>query len=172
MTDFFLTVKRERPDAVFSLITNGDAAWARARLHARGLGAGDYRVASLPREEIPAAVATFDVSLAFYRAGWSRRATCPTKLGESLACGVPVVATAGVGDVAEIVTKHRVGVVLPAPTPAAYAEAWRELHDLRAEGPELRARCRAAAEEHFSLDRGVERYLELYAEVGPRGRHS
>lgn len=170
IVDFFFLVKSYRPETFLSLVVNADGNWVRERLKARCVTSGECRVDFLRREEVPQRLSTFDVSLLFYKAGWSRKATCPTKLGESLACGVPVVATAGIGDVDEFVTKYRVGVILRETTPSAYEEAWRELGELLAEGPKLRARCREVAKEHFSLETGVERYLEFYERVVSQAR--
>jgi UDP:flavonoid glycosyltransferase YjiC (YdhE family) len=69
-----------------------------------------------------------------------------------------------VGDVARIVTEHRVGVLLDGPEPAQIARVLDELDRLMAD-PDLSARCRAAAEAIFSLDAGVTAYREIYGDV-------
>lgn len=165
MIDFFLYVKGQCPGSFFYLVSNTDRHWIHGEIAARSIEPSDYRIDHVSREEVPRALSTFDVSIFFYKDGWSRRGTCPTKLGESLACGVPVIASAGIGDVDEIVTKHRVGVIVKEMSQAAYEVAWREVRDLLDEEEEMQRRCRAVAEEYFSLAKGVEGYAAFYDRV-------
>jgi transketolase len=52
-------------------------------------------------------------------------------MGEALGCGIPVVANAGVGDVARIISEHRVGVLGADAGEAAMAAAHHKLNNLR-----------------------------------------
>ena len=85
---------------------------------------------------------------------------CPLVLLESMASGIPCVAT-DVGDVGSIVGDT--GIVVSPRKPAALAEAWSTLVDL---GPEERARLGEAARrralERFSLEAAVRAYEALY----------
>jgi glycosyltransferase involved in cell wall biosynthesis len=69
-----------------------------------------------------------------------------------------------VGDVARIVRRYRVGVVAEAGTDEAMDAAVAELEGLR-QDLDLARRCRQAAEEVFSLDRGTEAYRQLYRDI-------
>jgi glycosyltransferase involved in cell wall biosynthesis len=116
----------------------------------------------------------------------SAAGVCPTKIGEYLAAGLPVVVNTGIGDVDELilgpdgpgsrgdcptapaprVRKGRVGVVLYEFSEAAYREAAYALLDLLAE-PDIRERCRETARRHLDL-RGVGwvRYRSIYGQMG------
>ena len=94
----------------------------------------------------------------------SNLGVCPTKVGEYLAAGLPVIVNARVGDLDALILRHRVGVVAGAMAVEPYRRAWDELVAL-AEDPDLRARCRRVAREHLGLEQGVERYRMLYAEL-------
>ena len=78
--------------------------------------------------------------------------------------GVPVVANEGVGDVADIIRRYNVGVIVKDGSEAAMTTALDELEALRSD-PDLPSRCRKAAEEVFSLEAGTEAYRKLYAEI-------
>lgn len=102
-----------------------------------------------------------DALAAAYREAWvcalpSVNEAFGLTLVEALACGTPVVAT-NAGGMAEIVDSDRIGRLFGAPEdlPAALAAAL-ELRDHEA--------CRARAE-HFSLERTVDAYEALYAEI-------
>ena len=88
----------------------------------------------------------------------------PTRMGEVLGCGVPVVANEGVGDVADIIRRYNVGVIVKDGSEAAMVTALDELEALRSD-PDLPSRCRQAAEEVFSLEAGTEAYRKIYADI-------
>lgn len=103
-------------------------------------------------------------SVMFFTDGLSKLGSSPTRMGEVLGCGLPVVANEGVGDVARIVRDHRVGVLAKSATQGDMRAAWEELQALLAD-PGLAVRCRKAAEEIFSLKKGTEAYRALYADI-------
>lgn len=121
-------------------------------------------VSSARPETVPDWLGQAQVGLAFYKPGWSRQATCPTKIGEYLAMGLPVIVNHDVGDVCEVVGHNRVGVVVSEFSTHAYRLALDELAELRAD-PDLSSRCRQVAETHFSLQLGVGRYWTIYQEL-------
>jgi glycosyltransferase involved in cell wall biosynthesis len=127
-----------------------------------------------------------DAGIAFIKPCLSKLASSPTKIGEYLAAGLPVVVNTGIGDVDELilgpdgpgsrgdcptapaprVRKGWVGVVLYEFSEAAYREAAYALLDLLAE-PGIRERCRDTARRHLDL-RGVGwvRYRSIYGQMG------
>lgn len=81
-------------------------------------------------------------------------------IGEAMACGVPVVVT-NVGDAAAIV--GAAGVVVPPRDQPALERAWQHLIAAGpAERTALGAAGRARVQQHYSLERIVRRYEELY----------
>jgi hypothetical protein len=106
-------------------------------------------------------VAAADGGLFFTRPSYAKLGTCPTKFGECLACGIPVVANAGVGDVADIISENRVGSVVSAFTASAYDRAVDELDALWRD-PDASRRCRRVAETGFALDDAVAEYDRIY----------
>lgn len=118
-------------------------------------------VASVAPAEVPTWLAQADAGLAFYKPGWARQATCPTKIGEYLAMGLPVVVNDAVGDIKEVIGTNGVGAVLSEFSTEAYALALDQLDKLWAD-PALASRCRRVAESCFSLQLGVNRYWAIY----------
>lgn len=117
--------------------------------------------------EMPGYLSAADVGLSFVRPLPSKRASSPVKNGEYLACGLPVVTTAGIGDYSTVIARERAGVVLEGFSVAQCAAAAEALGRLLVE-PGLRGRCRAVALAHASLDLVTSRYLRVYdALLGP-----
>jgi glycosyltransferase involved in cell wall biosynthesis len=161
MLGFVRRVRAREPRSRLRIVSRAEPDLVHRAVAAAGLAEGVVTLEAVEHATIPAVLGRASVGLAFYRPGSSRQATCPTKVGEYLACGLPVVVTAGVGDMDTLIAEHRAGVVIDAFTDAAYERALDELEKLRLE-PDLAARCRALAERHFSLRAGVERFVTLH----------
>ncbi len=161
MIALFKVAESVRPGSILHVLSPADRAWIAACLRDHGIPESAYRIEHVRREDVPSRLASFDVSLAFYRTGSSRLGTCPTKLGESLACGVPVLATSGIGDVDALLAETRVGTVVKQLNDAGYRAAWKCMESLFDEGDALRERCRQAAK-RFSLADGIQKYNALY----------
>lgn len=87
----------------------------------------------------------------------------PNVVGEAMSCEVPCVVT-DVGDSATIIGET--GRVVPPRDPPALAGAWRELLELDAEERlALGRRARDRIEAHFSLDRIVRQYEDMYVRL-------
>ena len=109
-------------------------------------------------------MAQADVGLCFVKPTEAKVASCPTKLGEYLACGLPVVATDGVGDVTDILEGNRVGVVLRHDDEPSWPAVAQRLEVLL-QDPELKSRCRRVAKQQFGLAEGSQEYLRIYDEM-------
>lgn len=159
----FLTVAAERdPGLCFELTTRDDPDRIRASLpadlHTR------LRIGPSAQDKVQEVLHGQIASVMFFTDGLSKLGSSPTRMGEVLGCGLPVIANEGVGDVARIVRERRVGVLARSARPEDMEKTWAELQMLLAD-PELEARCRQAAEDIFSLETGTERYRDIYAAV-------
>jgi glycosyltransferase involved in cell wall biosynthesis len=101
------------------------------------------------------------VGIVWYRPTFSRLGNFPTKLGEYLACGLPVVIAGATADSVELVVREGVGVVVREFSPAAYRDALAGVLELAADR-ETPARCRRIAERELSLSIGAARYANIY----------
>jgi glycosyltransferase involved in cell wall biosynthesis len=167
MLAFVGRARAREPRARLRLVTREAPAFVDAAIGTAGLDRDAVSVEAVDHAGIPAVLGAASVGLAFYRPGVSHDGRCPTKAGEYLACGLPVVVTAGVGDMDRLVTEHRVGVIVNDFTEAAYERALDALEKLLLE-PDLAARCRALAESHFSLSAGIDRFVRLHRSLGGR----
>lgn len=145
-----------------------DVAWAseypleRERLdHA---GASEVMASDYVR--LPDVLRTSHFGLAICRldAGRSLAMAVPTKIAEFLATGRPVVVSRGVGDMDDLIARYRVGVTIESADEAHLGERAETLLDLLSD-PDLPNRCRALAENWFSLEVGVQQISDLYEEV-------
>jgi glycosyltransferase involved in cell wall biosynthesis len=111
------------------------------------------------RTDIPRLMAALDITTSSsYSEGFSN------VIGEAMACEVPCVVT-DVGDAALIV--GNTGIVVPARDPQAMAQAWGRLIDAGEETRrEMGRAARRRIEQHYSLERIVRSYEDLYLSLG------
>jgi len=160
MFALFRAYRKLRPGARF-LFVSGHPREEIQRL-AYGIDPVELVVASAKRDEVPALIAAADLGVSFILATYSAKASCPTKFGEMLAMGIPVIANAGVGDIADIVRETGAGAIVE-----RYDEASLTKAIIRAEAAAKDpALVRAAAERYFALETGIDRYDAIYREIG------
>ncbi len=127
----------------------------------------------VPPEDVVDWVASADVeALALQPDSLNYVLSTPNKLFESLAAGIPVVASdfPGIRGVLLDDPDGPLGVVCDPTDPAAIAAAIRSLLDLPAEASEdLRARCRRAARERWNWEAEVAGLVALYADLEREG---
>jgi glycosyltransferase involved in cell wall biosynthesis len=160
---------REDPSGHVLLLTEEDPTAFVAGLRRRGVAADRLTVRGVPHREVPCWFSVADTGILLIRSAPSKRASTPTKLGELLACGVPVLITPGIGDTEALVRETGTGIVVERLDRTGYGEALAGLRRLREDSGELRARCRRAAEERLSLVAAVDAYEELYEVLGAPG---
>lgn len=150
--------------AAFRILTGSNHDQVIDAAETAGLPASCLSVSKVAPKCIPLELARADVGLCFVKPTAAKVASCPTKLGEYLACGLPVIATDGVGDVTDILQSNRVGVVVRHDDESLWPAAVEQLTKLLAD-PELKARCRRVAEKSFGLENGASEYLRIYGEM-------
>jgi glycosyltransferase involved in cell wall biosynthesis len=134
-------------------------------MRSRHVDTKNFSVLSVAPAEVPSYLAAADAGLAFIKRCVSKLASSPTKNGEYLACGLPLVINAGVGDSDALINDWKAGVLIEEFTDADFAAAGRAIEAMVAR-PEVREKARAVAEQLFDLTAiGAERYVSIYGRV-------
>lgn len=167
MADFFETARRVIPDLHFLILTQSERSLIESELQRHGIPPGSFTVTQAPHSEVGAYLAASDIALSFIEAAPSKIASSPTKIGEYLAAGLPVVCNPGVGDVDLVMDQFGVGAVVREWSEEAYKSAARQALDLSR--GDVAPRCRQAAQQVASLEKiGVPRYDRLYRAIARR----
>lgn len=157
MLDFFRVFRERHPAAQFLFLAPSGEEAIRAEANRRGVEDA-LLVRSARREDVPRWIGAADLGIMFVRPGWAKRAASPTKLGEMLAMGLPVIANAGVGDVAHVLEQSGAGVAVESFDDETYRSAIRALERLDKSPEEIRQ----SARRWFDLRSGVELYDSIY----------
>lgn len=106
VVQFFISVKKFLPEAFLLFITHNIIL---AKKYLATLDSKDYYLISLPHTDIPSYLNAADIGIILREDNIVNRVACPTKFGEYLTCGLPVVITHGIGDTEDIVTQNNIG---------------------------------------------------------------
>jgi len=127
-----------------------------------GLAAEKLIVKHGKRHEVPALLSLSSYSIFFIKPCYSKMSSSPTKHGEIMAMGIPVITNSGVGDVKEIVEKYNAGYVVDDFTDGSF----KVVIDKMVAGNTFdKGAIRNAANEFYSLEGAVESYRKVYGEI-------
>lgn len=100
-----------------------------------------------------------DLGLVFYSKGWSNIARSPTKMGEYLSCGLPVLVYGSIGDIDELKESLSIAIVNELSEKSCFP-AFQQLAD-----DNNTDAIRSAAFDYCSLQSGVSFYSGIYQEL-------
>lgn len=165
----FAALLQREPSARFLIANRNDHQAIHSALERHGVPVSSCEVRSAAFPEVPELIGRMTAGLCLVRPQFSKISSAPTKFAEYLACGVPVVATERVGDLAAIIGEHSVGLIASEFDGAALKKLVDGLLQMRRDRS-IRERCRLVAERQFSLASGVESYRFLYDTLSRAGK--
>jgi glycosyltransferase involved in cell wall biosynthesis len=156
MLTYFSVLKGSFPNAKFLFVTNELPVTILKDVTRLGLLQDDFIITSCLHAEVPLHISLFDLSVFFIQSTYSKKASSPTKQGEIMAMGVPLVCNPGVGDTDLVVKKYKAGYVTKELSTQAYIDSlsYPEFFDAQQTIEGARA--------FYGLEEGVKRYLEVY----------
>lgn len=166
MIDFFQVVNRRIPSATFLIVSNDPPTTISRVVEAKGVDLKNVVVTRSKRSEVPLFLSLADFSIFFIKPKFSKQASSPTKLAESLSMGVPVITNSGVGDIDNLFSENNFGLLIDRFAESEYEHAvdlmmrYKPAADLS-----------AVAGQKFSLSSGVALYEEVYRSLLPDKGH-
>lgn len=164
MLEFYAETRKMIPNMHFLVLTPYIEILNR-EMKALGLTNHDITGISVPYREVCHYLSQAHVGLAFYKPCYAVKGCCPTKIGEYLATGLPVIVNRGVGDSGSFIEEHRIGAVVNHFRKEEYMRVMKKIKHLYDNDSELVQRCRQSAIDYFALDIGVERYWQIYQKL-------
>lgn len=110
------------------------------------------------RNQVPEFLSVVDFAIFFIKPCYSKISSSPTKHGELMAMGIPVITNTGVGDVAEIVRESESGILLEKFDEPELDHAVQEILTRTFN----RESIRQAAFKYYWLDNAVKAYRKAY----------
>jgi glycosyltransferase involved in cell wall biosynthesis len=162
MLHFFKKVKEKYPGAIFLFITHTPRHVIDQRIAHIKLDKKDFIIMQAARKEVPGLVKASDINISFIKPVYSKISSSPTKLGEVLSMGIPVIVNSGIGDVRQVVENAGAGYVLHNFLEEDFAKAVQAIPKLLQKSP---VAIRSAVEHIYSLEKGIQLYLSCYRQV-------
>jgi glycosyltransferase involved in cell wall biosynthesis len=158
----FREVKNTYPTSVFLFVTHTSPEIIYTRISFLGLNRKDFIITSANRKEVSVVMKASDINISFIKPVYSKLSSSPTKLGEVLSMGIPVICNSGVGDVEEIVEKSEGGHIMKSFTENDFKEAVKRIPELLEKDPEM---IRKNIKDIYSLTNGVDLYFKAYSAI-------
>lgn len=103
-----------------------------------------------------------DYLLSFYKNFRSIIGTSPVKISEALACGVPIIANSGIGDIEIILKELNAGIVISDYSQQGLDEAFLQI---TSKNQFNKKRIRESSRKFFDLEEANLKYREAYAKL-------
>ena len=139
--------------------------WARAgEAPATTLGVGEDLVISATHSQMPELVSSAHFGMAICKEDdlESLTAAVPTKIGEFLASGRPVIVSRGVGDMEALLRDSNAGITIG--HNESLSHIGEQISSLVLD-PDIKERCRALAMEHFDMSMAIVSYSRIYSQM-------
>ena len=157
MLDFFATLYRQRPDSLFLFLTRDSKEEILVQAQLKGVDK-NLLIRPVTRDDMPRYLSLFDASVFFILPSFSKQASSPTKQGELMGMGIPVVCNAHVGDTESIVNGSGGGTVMPDFGPEATEKA---VTYCLTQQPDRDA-IRRYGIRYYGLEGGVNEFARIY----------
>jgi glycosyltransferase involved in cell wall biosynthesis len=169
MLDFFKVLKSKKQNALFLFITNEQEEKIKSIAIQKGIDPNHIKVASCLHKEVPTYISLFDISIYFILPAYSKKASSPTKQGELMAMGIPIVCNANVGDADKIIAETNSGWVISNFEEKEYEEITSKI--LNEPLPNRNEIIQHGIRE-FNLESGAERFRKTYERILNAGIHN
>ncbi|MES2566591.1 MAG: glycosyltransferase [Bacteroidota bacterium] len=158
MLEFFKILSQKK-EAIFLIITKDDIELVHSAAKKHNVPLDKLIVVSSSRADMPYYISLSTASVFFIKPTFSKSASSPTKMGELLSMGIPVLTNTGIGDVDQIVTETQCGLLIHSFNEKDY----RKIADELIEKSNLyKENTVSAANQFFSLSEGIDRYSKIY----------
>jgi glycosyltransferase involved in cell wall biosynthesis len=172
MADFFAAIVRRCEDAHLLWLTVGSRERVQQLMSARGISENNFSVHAVAPKDVAAYLSAGDVGISFIKRCFSKLASSPTKNGEYLACGLPIIINAGIGDSDRLAKLSDAAILVDEVNEDGFERARLAVQNVIAD-PQMKAKARELAEKEFDLvNVGGARYADLYEAVFNTKRES
>lgn len=158
MLDYFKVLSAENEKAKFLFVTAEPKENILSFVKKKGIAEEKILITKCLHKDVPTYISLFDSSIFFIQPVYSKKASSPTKQGELMAMGIPVVCNSGVGDTDHVVNKYESGILVEDFTSEAYKKAVLKLRETTFDVHKIKQ----GAKEFYGLENGVEQYCAIY----------
>ncbi len=158
MLECFKQLKMKQANAKMLFVTTEPAEMVLSKARSFDIDENSIVIRPAARKEVPLYISVMNYSIFFIKPCFSKKASSPTKQGEIMAMGIPILCNTGVGDTGFVVQKYQSGVDIDNFTEESYQAALQELSSKQFSP----AGIRQGAIDFYGLQKGIENYAAVY----------
>jgi glycosyltransferase involved in cell wall biosynthesis len=162
MLHFFKRLLLKKPDAQFLFITPDDPQLIFQTAEKMDIPVEKLIIEKAERKEVPQLLALSHLSIFFIKPSYSKKASSPTKMGEILSMGIPVICNSGVGDTDYLFKEYQPGILVESMDDESYDNAIARIEEALQIPPD---NLRKMALDYFALEKGVDLYHQIYQKL-------
>ena len=162
MLDFFKCLKMKKSTAKFFFITKDNPQQILEKVKSKGIEISSIKIQPSSREMMPSYIAVSNFSIFFIMPVFSKKASSPTKMGEIMNLGIPIICNSGVGDVDEIMGKSMPELLVKEFSNKEYE---RVIDLITNNYNPNQKTIIETSHSYYSLEKGIEKYKEVYKEI-------
>ena len=163
MLDFFKCLQIKKPNAKFFFITKDNPRLILEKVKSKKIDPKCIKIKPSSREMMPSYIGASNFSIFFILPVFSKKASSPTKMGEIMNLGIPIICNSGVGDVDEIMGKSMPELLVKDFSNKEY----KRVIDLiinKNYKPNQES-ITETSQNYYSLKKGVEKYKAVYKSI-------
>lgn len=157
---FFKQLLNHKPEALFFFITGENKEVIFNKCLRYDIPVDKIIIKRAERNEVPLYLSISHLNIFFILPVFSKKASSPTKQGEVMSMGIPIICNDRVGDSAEILLKNNGGYVLSNFDNESYNEIIQEIETKKKNKEEI---IKGAL--YFDLNSGINKYEKIYTQL-------
>jgi len=162
MLDFFKCLQIKKPNAKFFFINKDDPQLLLEKVKSKEIDISSIKIQPSSREMMPSHIGVSNFSIFFILPVFSKKASSPTKMGEIMNLGIPIICNSGVGDVDEVMGKSMPELLVKEFSNKEYA---RVIDLITNNYKPNQKSIIETSHSYYSLEKGIEKYKEVYKEI-------
>ena len=162
MLDFFKILLQKKPNSKFLFITKDNPNKIFEKCFKKNISKNSILIESSSREMMPSYIGASNFSIFFILPFYSKKASSPTKMGEIMNLGIPIICNSGVGDVDEVMEISMPELLVKYFNTQEYERVVDLIiGDFKFESEKIIQ----TSHNNYSLNKGVKKYLDIYKEI-------
>jgi UDP-N-acetylglucosamine:LPS N-acetylglucosamine transferase len=154
MLDFYKCLQNK--NYIFLILTNDKIDQYSNLIRKKNILSENIKIISVLRQEVPKYLSIADIGISFIRPQFAKIASCPTKMGEMAAMGIPVVFNKNIGDLEVLNAQLNFGIALETFEAKDMAVAINKIEQMDT------SLIRENSMSYFDLEKAIEKYTAIY----------
>jgi len=160
---FFYNFLRFHENSILKILSNLDSEELSILLKKHNIPRSKVELNYALRKELNREINSFDLVVFYLKENYSVIASMPTKIGEALSCGKPVVCNAFNRDISELIQNNHIGYLYNFKD--EYRESTHKKIISLVNSETVESNCIKLAKREFDLISAAQNYLDIYKQV-------